>query len=144
MGTWVADAAPMVDFRKRVLIVDDDGRTARLLAQLLEQDGFDVEVVTDGAQAIARLSRAPLPDLLLTDLRMPHVDGLVVARFARAMRPSIPVFFVTSYPELLWRVDDDLHPAAQVFSKPLAYPELTAAMRRSSNGNESVTNAPLR
>ncbi|MGZ3421914.1 MAG: response regulator [Polyangiales bacterium] len=115
----------------RVLVVDDDARTARLLARLLEQDGFVVDVETDGAAAIARLTRAPVPQLLVTDLRMPLADGLVVARCARAQSPAIPVFFVTSYPEVLARLNDQLAPMAHVFSKPLAYPELTAAMRGS-------------
>jgi two-component system response regulator MprA len=137
-GTRVADdfsMAPLIEVPEhpRVLVVDDDERTARLLARLLEQDGFTVDVETDGAAAIARLSRAPLPQLLVTDLRMPNADGMVVARCARAQSPAIQVFFVTSYPELLARLNDQIAPLAHVFSKPLAYPELTAAMRGSLN-----------
>jgi two-component system response regulator MprA len=115
----------------RVLVVDDDERTARLLARLLEQDGFTVEVETDGAAAIARLSRNPMPHVLVTDLRMPSADGLVVARSARARSPEIQVFFVTSYPEILARSSDPIARTLHVFSKPLAYPELTSAMRGS-------------
>lgn len=118
---------------KRVLVVDDDVRTARLLARLLGEDGFEVELATDGAAAIARLSRSPLPDALVTDLRMPHADGVAVARYARSRNPRIPIFIVTGYPELLTRLDDLI--ATQIFPKPLAYPELTAAMR----GSLSVT-----
>lgn len=112
----------------RVLIVDDDVRTSRLLARLLREDGFDVEVAVDGAGAIARLSRSPLPEMLVTDLRMPYADGLAVARFARSQDPTMPVFFVTGYPELLNPIDRSLGPIARVFSKPVEYPELTAAM----------------
>lgn len=118
---------------KRVLVVDDDVRTARLLARLLGEDGFEVELATDGAAAIARLSRSPLPDALVTDLRMPHADGVAVARYARSRAPQIPIFIVTGYPELLTRLDDLI--ATRIFPKPLAYPELTAAMR----GSLSVT-----
>jgi len=118
----------MVSKRCRVLVVDDDVRTARLLARLLNEDGFEVEVSSDGARAIARLSREPAPDVLVTDLRMPHADGLSVARYARSLHPSMPVFIVTGYPELVGSIDKVLNPAARVFTKPLAYPELTAAM----------------
>lgn len=117
--------------RRLVLVVDDDARTARLLARLLAEDGFDVEVEVDGAAAIDRLARSPRPDILVTDLRMPYADGLAVARYARSLAPVIPVFFVTGYPELLWPIEKSLTPIARVFSKPLEYPELTAAMRSS-------------
>jgi CheY-like chemotaxis protein len=117
--------------KHRVLVVDDDVRTVRLLARLLGEDGFDVEVAADGAAAIARLSRSPAPDMLVTDLRMPHADGLSVARYARAQRPGMPIFIVTGYPELISRIDDVLSPVAMVFTKPLSYPDLTAAMRGS-------------
>lgn len=118
----------MPERKRRVLVVDDDVRTARLLARLLGEDGFDVEVTADGATAIARLSRSPSLDVLVTDLRMPHADGLSVARYARSLNPAMPVFIVTGYPELVGRLDNMLGPAALVFAKPLAYPELTAAM----------------
>jgi len=125
----------MSEPRKRVLVVDDDVRTARLLARLLAEDGFEVELATDGAAAIARLSRSPMPDALVTDLRMPHADGIAVARYARSRSPRIPIFIVTGYPELLTRLDDLIDSETRVFPKPLAYPELTAAMR----GSLSVT-----
>ncbi len=121
----------MSESGKRVLVVDDDVRTARLLARLLSEDGFEVELATDGAAAIARLSRSPLPDVLVTDLRMPHADGVAVARYARSRNPRIPIFIVTGYPELLTRLDDLLESGTRIFPKPLAYPELTAAMRGS-------------
>jgi CheY-like chemotaxis protein len=123
----------MSEHAKRVLVVDDDVRTARLLARLLGEDGFEVELATDGAAAIARFSRSPLPDALLTDLRMPHADGVAVARYARSRNPRIPVFIVTGYPELVTRLDDlvDVLSETRVFPKPLAYAELTAAMRGS-------------
>lgn len=120
----------MSEPRKRVLVVDDDVRTARLLARLLAEDGFEVELATDGAAAIARLSRSPLPDALVTDLRMPHADGIAVARYARSRNPRMPIFIVTGYPELLTRLDDLLE-STRIFPKPLAYPEFTAAMRGS-------------
>ncbi len=128
MGVAPAPGVDTSDRKGRVLVVDDDVRTARLLARLLAEDGFDVEVSSDGARAIGRLSRLPAIDMLLTDLRMPHADGLTVARFARSLNPTMPVFIVTGYPELITTVGSALSPVARVFAKPLAYPELTAAM----------------
>ncbi len=108
-----------------VLVVDDDVRTARLFVRMLREDGFEVELAHDGAAAIGRLTRAPLPDALVTDLAMPHADGLAVAKYAQACRPGLPVFLVTGYPELAARRTGSLDPEPQVFTKPLDYAELS-------------------
>ncbi|WP_437574513.1 response regulator [Sorangium sp. So ce887] len=114
-----------------ILLVDDDIRTARLLARLLEDDGFRVELATDGAFAIARLARTPVPDILVTDFRMPHADGIAVARFARSLRPDLPLFVLTGYPELVARLGRGLVPEAVVHTKPVDYTALSAELRSS-------------
>ncbi|XXX73789.1 response regulator [Sorangium sp. So ce134] len=114
-----------------ILLVDDDIRTARLLARLLEDDGFRVELATDGALALARLARTPVPDVLVTDFRMPHADGLAVARFARSLRPDLPLFLLTGYTELVARFGRGLEPAAVVHTKPVDYAALSAELRAS-------------
>jgi CheY-like chemotaxis protein len=112
-----------------VLVVEDDGRSARKLAQMLREDGYEVEVATDGAAAIGRLSRSPLPNILVTDLSLPHADGAAVARYARSLRRDIPVLVVTGYPQLASKLRNDLEPEPIVFTKPLVYDDLTAAIR---------------
>jgi CheY-like chemotaxis protein len=111
-----------------ILLVDDDVRAARLLVRLLEGDGFEVELATDGAAAIARLTRLPGPDLLVTDLRLPYADGLAIARYARSRNARLPVFVVTGYPEF---VDEALDGAAPVgvYAKPLDYEQLRRDLR---------------
>lgn len=112
-----------------VLVVEDDARSARKLAQMLREDGYDVEVATDGAAAIGRLSRSPLPNILVTDLSLPHADGAAVARYARSLRADMPVLVITGYPQLAVSLQDVLEPAPLVFTKPVVYDELTAALR---------------
>jgi CheY-like chemotaxis protein len=113
--------------RRLVLVIDDDTRSAHLLARLLRQDGFDVEVAGDGGAALRRLERAPSPDAIVTDFRMPQADGMAVAQFARARSPAVPVLVVTGYPEL---VDEkQLDPRPIVLTKPISYVELTDALR---------------
>lgn len=112
---------------KRVLLVDDDARTVRRLAQMLREDGFFVEVACDGATAVARLGRTPFPDVLVTDLLMPYADGLSVGKYARWLRPGMPIIFVTGYPQL---VNDSLDPRAVVLVKPIDYSDLTDCLRR--------------
>lgn len=111
---------------KRVLLVDDDARTVRRLAQMLREDGFCVEVACDGATAVARFGHTPFPDVLVTDLLMPYADGLSVGKYARSLRPGLPIIFVTGYPQLL---NDTLDPRAVVLVKPIDYSDLTDCLR---------------
>ena len=113
-----------------ILVVDDDLRTARILARMLVEDGFDVELAGDGAAAINRLARSPMPDVLITDLQMPYADGFAVASYARSRRPRLPVIIVTAYPDLASRSGDPLAPAPTVLSKPLDYARLKDELRQ--------------
>lgn len=115
--------------RVLILIVDDDVRSARKLAQMLREDGFDVDIAGDGAAAIARLARAPIPAALVTDLQMPNANGAAVSKFARSRRLDMPIFVVTGYPQLATTLDE-LEPKPVVFTKPLQYDDLSAALAR--------------
>ena len=68
--------------RGRVLVVDDDDDSLSALQILLGREGFDVEVATGGAEALARIEAHP-PDVLLSDIRMPGMDGFALLRAAR-------------------------------------------------------------
>jgi two-component system response regulator MprA len=114
--------------RPLVLVVDTDARSASLLARLLRADGYETEVTTDGAAAVARLTRNPVPDAVVTDFHLAHADGLAVARYARSRRPSMHIFLVTGHPNALSSAkgphDEPLH----VLTKPLDYPDLLARL----------------
>jgi CheY-like chemotaxis protein len=112
-------AAVTGDEVRRVLVVDDDVRGARGLARLLRDDGYDVEVATDGAAAIARLSAVPLPDVVVTEVTLPHASGLALARYAMAQCPNIVVVFATEAPHRVR--SHGFARAPQVLAKPLDY-----------------------
>jgi len=108
---------------RNLLLLDGDLRSTNGLARLLREDGFSVEVLCDGASAISRLSREPLPDTLVTEIIVPITDGVAVARFATEKRPDMRVIVVTRYPNLLGASSfGDACPA--VLSKPLDYAQL--------------------
>jgi CheY-like chemotaxis protein len=109
-----------------ILVVDDDARTARTLANMLREDGYHVDVAIDGAAAIARLARAPMPSVLVTDLRLPNADGVAVSVFARSRDAGIPIIVVTGYPHLAQK----LSPEPIVLTKPIVYDDLSAALAR--------------
>lgn len=115
--------------RSLILIVDDDVRSANLLGRLLHADGFDTEVTTDGAAALARLTRSPAPDALITDFHLAHADGLAVGRYARSRRAAMPIFIVTGDPESVARAADPLGEPTALITKPIDYGELVLRLR---------------
>ena len=110
-----------------ILVVDDDARSARTLAHMLREDGWAVDVAIDGATAIARLMRQPVPSVLVTDIRLPNADGLAVSEFARTRDANIAIILMTSYPHL---GPHKLVPKPIVLTKPLDYADLSAALER--------------
>ena len=80
--------------RPRVLVVDDEDSTRRALDEILRDEGYDVEVASDGMEALARLIDFA-PDVLLTDLRMPRMGGAELAARARALAHP-PAVVITS------------------------------------------------
>lgn len=81
----------------RILVVDDDEGIRELLRMHLSSAGYEVEVAADAIAAGYRVLKAP-PDLIITDVNMPHMDGFefVAALKADASLPRIPVIFLTS------------------------------------------------
>jgi DNA-binding NtrC family response regulator len=119
-----ADAPPQTYI---VLLVDDDLRTSRRLADMLREDGLAVEIARDGAAAIARFTRTPVPHALVTELTTAHADAASISRFARTQRPDMPVLVVTGYPNL-FQPETFGGPAPILFTKPVDYSKLKEAL----------------
>jgi excisionase family DNA binding protein len=82
--------------RPRILVVDDEASIRDMLSKTLSLAEYEVEVAADGRAALERLKLMPY-DLLITDLKMPGVDGLTVIREARRYRPELPVIIITGF-----------------------------------------------
>jgi excisionase family DNA binding protein len=89
---------------RRLLVADDDASVRELLARIFEVAEYDVEAVPDGLAGIARL-RAASFDLVITDLRMPGVEGLELARAAKRLWPAIKVLIITGNPSQSSAID---------------------------------------
>jgi excisionase family DNA binding protein len=89
-------AAPPAVGRPRVLVVDDEATIRDLLSKTLALAEYDVDLAPDGRTALERLRMIPY-DLLITDLKMPGVDGLAVIREARRLKADIPVIIITGF-----------------------------------------------
>jgi len=82
--------------RPRVLVVDDEATIRDLLSKTLALAEYDVDLAPEGRTALERLRIIPY-DLLITDLKMPGVDGLAVIREARRLKADIPVIIITGF-----------------------------------------------
>src|SRR5512145_1500680 len=80
----------------RILVVDDEPKLGKFVAEMLELDGHDLERATGGRDALVRLAASRF-DVVVTDLRMPDVDGFGVLRTARALPEPPEVVVMTAY-----------------------------------------------
>jgi two-component system response regulator HydG len=81
--------------RARVLIVDDEADVRELLAKIVSQEGYDVEVAEDGNVALLRFAERPA-DVVVTDLKMPKMDGMQLLNRLRAEHYDVPVIVLTA------------------------------------------------
>src|SRR5690349_861251 len=115
-----------VPFR-RILLADDDRALAALVSTALREEGFEVEHVTTGLQAVQSFERAP-PDVVILDVLMPEMDGLEVCRKLRR-RSRVPIVLLTSRGEEVDRVTGLETGADDYVTKPFSLRELCARIR---------------
>ena len=115
--------------KPRVLVVDDDAALRYTLQEILESAGLEVELAEDGAQALERLDAEPC-QLVISDLRMPKVDGLELLRKVRA-RPTPPrVILITAHGSEKQAVEAMKLGAFDYVTKPFELEELVAVVHR--------------
>jgi len=115
--------------RGRILIVDDEANARTALAELLRDEGFQVETAADGFKALPKLEEFG-PDLLLTDLKMPGLDGLELMRKAREGDPDIAAVVMTAYGAIDTAVAAMRQGAADYLTKPINVDELLIVLER--------------
>ena len=129
----------------RVLVVDDDVTVADVVGRYLEREGYIVECVGDGLEALAMAMASP-PDLVVLDLMLPGIDGLEVCRRLRAAAP-VPIIMLTARGDENDRVIGLELGADDYLSKPFSPRELTArvksVLRRASGPLNPVAPAVL-
>ena len=86
----------MLPERKQVLIVDDEPNLRKILSAQLTRDGYDAMTAEDGEQGLALLAEHHI-DLVITDLKMPKVDGMTLLKRALALEPELPVVVITAH-----------------------------------------------
>ena len=122
---------PLFKRRKRVLLLDDDPSMQRLIARILGNEGFRVDVFHAGSQAIAALERETY-DVVLLDLMMPVEGGMTVIRHLRGKNAAMlkRSILVTASPDSL--IDALSGEVSTVVQKPFEPKDLIDAVRRIS------------
>ena len=121
-----ARVAPLAAGRARVLVVDDEPSIRDLLSKTLALAEYEVDLAPDGKTALERLRIVPY-DLLITDLRMPGVDGLTVIREGRRLRPDLPVIIITGYSSEASAIEAVNLGVSGYLTKPFRVPRVLAA-----------------
>ena len=111
-----------------LLLVEDDHSLASGLRQALQHEGLAVNIVHNGADALASLNVQP-PDLVVLDLGLPDMDGLTVLKRLRKQHPRLPVLILTARATLENKVEGLDLGADDYLPKPFELPELLARIR---------------
>ncbi|MCB2184785.1 MAG: sigma-54 dependent transcriptional regulator [Deltaproteobacteria bacterium] len=111
----------------RILVVDDEATALKSLRRLLEKDGHRVSTYNNPVRALELLRQESF-DILLTDLSMPHLDGLELLDQAKAAAPDLEVIIITGYPSLDGAVRATKQGAFQFLAKPFTPPEVRQAV----------------
>lgn len=112
----------------RILLAEDDDSLRGFLARALERAGYEVLACADGEEASAALDETW--DLLLTDIVMPGIDGIEVARRAAAKHPGLRIMFITGFAAVALAAGDSAPAGAKVLSKPIHLREIVSEVER--------------
>jgi two-component system, cell cycle response regulator CpdR len=113
----------------RILLAEDDNDMRRFLAKALENAGHDVVSFDNGKSAYERLREEPF-SLLLTDIVMPEMDGIELARRATELDPDLKVMFITGFAAVALNPESDAPKDAKVLSKPFHLKDLVQEVER--------------
>jgi len=112
-----------------VLVVDDDWEHRQALAKTFERARYRVSTAGDGQEALGILKEQPF-DLVITDLRMPRMNGLDLLRNIRAMSPHVAVLMITAFGEWTTYIDAMDSGCVDYLSKPVRREDLLMAARK--------------
>ncbi|MBI1383579.1 MAG: response regulator [Rhizobiales bacterium] len=113
----------------RILLAEDDDAMRRFLARELKRAGFDVASFANGLEAFERLREEPF-SLLLTDIVMPEMDGIELARRASELDPDLKIVFITGFAAVALNSANPPPRDATVLSKPFHLRDLVGEVER--------------
>ena len=127
----------------RVLVVEDEKKTASFIRKALQAEGHAVDVLNDGSEALTAVANTPF-DVVVLDIMVPGRDGLSVVRQMREKQIKTPVILLTARGELSEKVEGLNAGADDYLTKPFALDELIARVRVLGRRNADAKSATLR
>jgi two-component system response regulator AtoC len=125
--------------KEKVLVVDDEPSIRKYLQTLLEVDGFDVETLSSGREAIKQISEGKRPDLVILDVLMPELSGIDTLKELMQLDRTLNVIMLSCSNEVGTVVEAIRIGAHDYLTKPFEKSELDAAMLKSRQKKELVT-----
>lgn len=115
----------------RVLLAEDDGAMLDMVQRALASDGHTVVATHDGQEALDAFNGGASFDVMLTDIHMPSVDGLTLAKAAVQKMPKLRIVLMSAYADIV--IPDGIKAnVAEVLSKPLALDKLRNAVKKAA------------
>ena len=115
--------------QSRILLAEDDDSMRGFLERALTKSGYDVVAMDNGEDALARLNQEPF-SLLLTDIVMPRMDGIELARRAAELDPDLKIMFITGFAAVTLNTEQSLAKTAHVLSKPFHLKDLVREVEK--------------
>jgi two-component system, cell cycle response regulator CpdR len=118
-----------IEIAAKILLAEDDNDMRRFLVKALQNAGYSVASFDNGLSAYNRLREEPF-ELLLTDIVMPEMDGIELARRATELDPEIKVMFITGFAAVALNPDNSAPKDARILSKPFHLKDLVNEVER--------------
>ena len=112
----------------RIILAEDDDDMRRFLVKALEKAGHEVTSFAEGASAFEEIKQKTF-DLLLTDIVMPEMDGIELARRAADLDPSLKIMFITGFAAVALEEGKPVVPGSTVLSKPFHLRDLVSQVK---------------
>lgn len=107
----------------KVLVVDDEPLVRKLTRRILEDAGHRVYEAADGLEAVSTFNRDGPFDLVVSDIRMPTMDGKELSTLLRRLTPPVPIILMSAY-------DDEVIPGRRIIPKPFRPDQLIDQVRQ--------------
>jgi two-component system response regulator (stage 0 sporulation protein F) len=115
--------------RQSILLVDDDPEFRKAMKKMFEKSGYNVTVAADGQEALEALSEETF-DLIISDLRMPNLNGMELMEELKRRKINLPVIFITAYGEVESYMDLMNLGAFEYINKPVKGQEILGVVRK--------------
>ena len=116
-------------FNPRILVIDDEMIVCESCKRILEEDGYEVETALSGREAIDKMKENPF-DIVITDLKMPEIDGMEVLRTFRKEYPDTIVIMITGFSTVETAVEAMKLGAFDYIPKPFTPDEVSIVVKK--------------